>query len=79
MRDYPVAPLFQKPTFTEGVKPFRDWVATETYKPSDSLDARMRRAMLRAAQRHLEKGDVAKYRDRVISADLFIKKRSESK
>lgn len=69
MREYTTAPPFEKPVFTD-TRPVRDWTATP-YVPSDSIYARMARAAIRAAMRHLANGDMKKYRQRMLASEIL--------
>lgn len=55
----------------------REWSARQKYVPSDSLDARMSRAMLRAAERARRRGDLVKEAQQLLAAELTLTLRSK--
>lgn len=51
----------------------RSWTAGEKYIARDSLEARMSRAMLRAAERHARRGDLVKAAQQLLAAELTLR------
>ena len=76
IREYTTAPPFERPVVNTGPLPVRAWTPSN-YVPSDSLDARMSRAMMRAALRHLERGDTKKYRQQSLSSAILNRSENE--
>ena len=51
----------------------RSWTKSEKYIASDSLEARMSRAMLRAAERARRRGDLVKEAQQLLAAELTLR------